>query len=381
MGATSFRRWLRSGSLIVVYLAVVLIGYLGWVGVRSWSLYDQIKPPRRGWSGSVTRADPELGFTPVPGARAAHVFPIGPDVPTRFDERGTRVPVDFVPGPARAPVILSLGCSFTYGDACLAEDAFTYRAARALGGTAVNGGVCGYGLAQMLLRAGRLVPEIDPDVLLVQYSPWLVDRARSQTAPVYFGLRPKPYFGRADGAPLGIVSPAFPPLSGLDVGRFRSGEARLTERLRFLGEFGLPLHLHEDYHRVGLRWRAWLGLLPEPARVSDRDAIVAHVYGALRELATAHGARLVVVRLEHRSDAPELPGFFEREGFAVVDGHAALLDWLARDEEPLPGASLEERYRRAFYHWRGTPPEIVDGHPNPHAHGLVAAAIVAALRG
>ena len=59
--------------------------------------------------------------------------------------------------------VLSLGDSITYGYGCRAEEAFGYLVARALGGTVLNAGQSGAGLAQMVLLARELIPAYRPD--------------------------------------------------------------------------------------------------------------------------------------------------------------------------------------------------------------------------
>jgi len=56
---------------------------------------------------------------------------------------------------------------------------------------------------------------------------------------------------------------------------------------------------------------------------------------------------------------------------ALVDPRPALL-------AALPSADRES-YLRAYAHWRGTPPRLVDEHPNARAHAIVAAQVLAAL--
>jgi len=56
----------------------------------------------------------------------------------------------------------------------------------------------------------------------------------------------------------------------------------------------------------------------------------------------------------------------------VVDTYPVLLG-------ELPAAS-KEAWTEAYGFWRGTPPVVVDKHPNARAHELIAGVIVSAVR-
>ena len=182
--------WLLSGALLLM----LILGYTTSLAIRSAKIHHRLSTPSRGWSRPAHRPDPDLGFAPIPGARSAHTFPIGPDIPMAYNKDGFRVPVGATSRNRPGPRILFLGCSYTYGDACLAEETFPHKVAQAVGGTELNAGRCSYGLAQMLLLAEDLIPKHRPDLLVVQYSPWLVNRAITPYAPAWLGTLPVPYF-------------------------------------------------------------------------------------------------------------------------------------------------------------------------------------------
>src|SRR5262249_53413213 len=141
-------------------------------------------------------ADPLLGYVPIPGATGIQLVPMSPGLPVRFDENGFRVPVAH-PKAAQegSPSVLALGCSFTYGDVCLAEEAYPYVLSRLTGCRSMNAGMKSYGLAQMLILARRLIPQYRPDYVVVQYSPWLAQRAQNFYAHgMNFITTPVPFF-------------------------------------------------------------------------------------------------------------------------------------------------------------------------------------------
>ncbi len=363
------RRWRRAAAYGAYLVVVSAAGaYALFTVQRAASIYETLKGPRRGFSGRLYRADPDLGWTSIPGARGEMVFPSRPPLPVRFDQDGFRVPAE---GPElverRRPLVLALGCSFTFGDACRAEEAYPHLLARALGGTEINAGLCGGSLAQMLIQARRLIPRYRPDYVVVQYSPWLLKRGSTGFGKSTFGLVTAPYFYWR-GAALEI----HPPLPGtavfgLPFHDFESDRRGAGEFASFLFRAGAPLLLHDDWlwlrHRVQLR----RGEVPAPADENPR--VLPLVYGELAGLCARHGARMVVARLSQpMENRPiRLPGL---EGVTLVDPQAEL-NALAGDAEA---------YDRKFRHWSAAE-GLVDPHPNAAAHQVIAASIARALSG
>jgi hypothetical protein len=360
-----------SALIVVVPLALI---WAGVITVRAAKLYDYVKSRQRGWAGNVHDADPRLGFAPVKGARGAHLFPTGEPIAMRFDAGGFRVPVESGDHRAR-PLGLALGCSFTYGDACRAEDTWPYLVEKGHGGTVVNAGVCGYGLAQMVLRAEELVPQLSPEFVLVQCSAWLVDRAMTTKAPSMFGDLPNPYFcGQGDA--LAIAPPVFlGKICELDerVAEFRDTPRGFGDQAAFLFQIVLPLSLHDDLRSFGARIRTLVGALPAPA--TDRLAVWRAGYGRIAAACTKQGARCLLVIIRTPPSAEELAALRAIPGVEIVDAEGAVRRELPEAER----GEGSEGYRRAFFHWRGEPPVLVDTHPNARAHALMAGEILRVL--
>ncbi len=177
------KKLLFASVVFTLFLAVLYGSTVTW---RSHKLYNLLKANRRGWKVQIHRPDSQLGFSTIPGVTSAELFPIGTEVPTKIDGNGFRIPLDEAPPPSgdAGPLVMALGCSFTFGAACPAEETFPFLVAERLQGRSINAGVCSYGLAQMLLYARKIIPQYEPDLVLVQYSPWLVDRALSCYAPL-----------------------------------------------------------------------------------------------------------------------------------------------------------------------------------------------------
>src|SRR6185503_21131713 len=81
--------------LILLLIPVIAISflYLCFTAYRSRSIYQYVKANQRGWRGKTYQPDAELGFAPIKNSQGAEVFPIGEDVPARFDNDGFRVPL------------------------------------------------------------------------------------------------------------------------------------------------------------------------------------------------------------------------------------------------------------------------------------------------
>lgn len=338
--------------------------------VSSAEYYERVKAGGHGWRGRIHSASAELGLVPTPGAIGAEVLPIGPDVPNRISLAGYRIPVDGPDATARRPLVLALGCSYTYGATVLAEETFAWRVAETLQGTCHNAGICGGGAAQMLLLARERVPRERPEWVLVQYSPWLLERGRSPYAPTYVGRIPVPHFvGTQQGVQL--VPPAFRTcVFELPFERYRDTARGTSDLIDFFWNAGLPACLHDDLGRS----RSALSAALEPSRRPASDPEVAHaVYPEIARLCRENGSRMVIAWI----DQQWLAG--EREVPSVL---AELDVPIARCSERLV-AELPERtrreYLRAYSLVRGDPPRSIDPHPNARAHALIAEEILAAM--
>lgn len=366
---TRKRKFLFYSAMLLLPVFVFVLGYATYTVYRSARLYYNIKTSQRGWTGVVHVADSKMGFIPIPHARGAETFPIGAPVAMRYDEDGFRAPLEPAPPLNPRPLVLALGCSFTYGAATHAKDTYPVLVGQSLEGTSKNAGVCSYGLSQMLLLAEQLVPIYRPDYLLVQYSSWLLNRARNPFAPSFFGKVPAPFF-YDEGTEFGLQSPVFLTRTmNLPFDRYRNKPPGVLDALSFFWNAALPLWIHDDWNMVRYGIRQTLGIVPPPTDASER--LIAYVYGAINEIAKAYGAQVIIVLLAGNAD----PVAFDEEllppDALVVNAQEALL-------RRLSDPSLEN-YRKEYSHWRGSPPENLDNHPNEAAHRGIADAIVSAI--
>ena len=361
-------------STVFVLIGATLfasIVYFGYVAYRTFSIYSHIKSNLYGgWNGAIHRTDDELGYAPIPNSLGDQLLPRGAAIPVRYDQDGFRVPKDYrQPSSGRRPVLLALGCSFTYGKSIPAEDAFAFKVGEELGATVRNAGVFGYGLAHMLIQAKKIAPEIKPDYLIVQYSPWLVERSVSPFAPTAFGKIPVPYF--FEQGTLMIQPPLFEAkIIQLPIEKYRNKKTGFFDFLSFLTHVGIPLFVHDDVNIGHYAIRRMISRTPDPAE--DHLAIVSHVYGEFSRIALANHSQLVIVALTRPDKTDELPVDLFPKNAIVVNGYAALLRKL--------DTVNEETYRRTYNHWAGDPPVLVDVHPNTHAHQIIADEIIYNLR-
>ena len=80
--------------------------------------------------------------------------------------------------------VLSLGCSFTFGDGVEAEDTFSFLFAESLKKQAYNYGVCSYSYASSLLQLEELhkkgvLKKLKPSIVILGAGDWLIERSLS----------------------------------------------------------------------------------------------------------------------------------------------------------------------------------------------------------
>src|SRR6218665_1689635 len=152
------KRALFSFLIVCICLMLFLLTYGLTIIVRGFGFYDEMMSSGRGNVGRVYDPDPVIGYVPSPGIYSSDLVPIGPAVALHHDDDGFRAPIWIRRSVSGGrPLILFLGDSFTYGRMVAAENTFAYKTALKLGGDSINGGVNGYGLAQMVLRAKQLI--------------------------------------------------------------------------------------------------------------------------------------------------------------------------------------------------------------------------------
>ena len=360
--------WVAMLSIPLVFLLLVELAAI--VARGTWSYY-QFEVKEHSWAGQAWRASPTLGYAHTPGFHGRQSLRPGLSQALIVDEHGFRTLAGGRPARRGGPRILSLGGSFTFGVGVEARETYTEIVARELGGTAYNAGVSGYGLSQMVVQSRQLMSDVEPDVVLAAYAPWLVKRASSYYSTTRFAAVPVPYIAGAQSTVV-IEPPAFRPIVfelGL-VDYFQRPVGALAF-LSYLSHVALPLYLHDDSARLLLRLKASLGRIPRP--LTDRTAIVRAAYGEIANRTEAAGARLYVLDLTsfYPPNTVDLDALGRVPGAEFVETRKAL--WSQID-----GTSSED-YLKVFAHWAGQPPVMVDLHPNARAHEILASQVLKAM--
>ncbi len=325
--------------------------------------------------GEPYQADAQLGFSFKPSNRVYRVSKKTGEKDTilRTDENSCRVAFDFKPSDySRRPLVMFLGCSFTYGHGIdNPENTFAHKSSTALGGYPVNFAVAGYGLSQMLMRTQTMVPRLKPDVVVVQYSPWLVDRATAYYIPNEPLKLTTSYF-TADNGSISFCKPAFETRQySSTMLKYRLTPASTTNYIAFLFEVAAPAFYHDVFARIGLTIKEWLHLTPKPAK--DKKAVEKYVYDQIYETCRQNGAKMAVLNLGNPVYTKDSHRLLSDKGDVIfVEADSVL--W-SRVSDSLS-------YDRAYCFWRsnGTDSVVSDRHPSYNAHSVIAETVVAALK-
>ena len=375
----AFRRTRLFNHAIVFYTSysfiILTVIYAFFFMARVDELYKAIKSPLRGWSEGVHQKDEVLGFKPMPNSTGFQLFSVGDNIPVRYDSNSFRVPIDYKNASTEKPLILFLGCSYTYGDACYAKESFPYLVSRELEMNYINAGVCSYGLTQMLIVANELIPKYKPNYVVVQYSPWLSDRAANPYALTYHARLPVPYITIEEDA-LVINPPGFlTRIYEVPLDKYKRSEANSLDRLGFYFEVGIPLLLLDDVNVAFFKASRVIGLAGQPNE-GNKEKLEKLVYSRFHELCRIVNAKLIVLNIgagdmDYTKESKHL--FDDDIGVYIAQGDSVL--WAALTEKN------ESEYSLKYEHWRnnGQGNVLVDDHPNAAAHELIAKSILLSI--
>jgi hypothetical protein len=292
--------------------------------------------------------DDTLGWVPSPGVHEHNAW-------------GTRV--EILPGTTRsngAPPppgrpVLAVGDSFTFGDEVDDADTWPAQLERALAVPVVNGGVFGYGLDQIALRAEALLAAGDASALVVNIVP--NDVLRCEYAYRYAW---KPWFTVEDGALVLEGVPVPPP----DQAPPAEPPPRRWLRWSFLADLLYRRLDPEDW------------LLPDSLRVHRRGVEVgALLIDRIAALAREREVPLLFVVTWYPRSSPEpAKPVVARARALGVD--VLVLEPLLRHLLGPGGARIPDLYK--VHAKPGQPLDV--GHMTPRGNAIVAAAIAERLR-
>ncbi len=301
--------------------------------------------------GNFLAFDPEIGVIARPSHHARRTEGATPNRPALSydiytDERGARVD-----GPAqqRSPgisQIVTVGCSFTWGQPIESHDTYASTVARELGASNENLALAGYATTQSLLMLRRN-RDLKPRLVIYGFIYAHLDRNVEACGPTYhpFCMGVSHVAWDADGKPY-----IAPPLS--------DGARRAYDHLMGAGWNPLAWLAHGlDVIRGRIEY-AWYR-----SRIPDRswgEKAFAYLLDEMRRDVADMGAELLVVYIPtgHEPAPPELGRHI---------GTTRLLDL----------TEVFERHRREG----GAPLYVVDdGHPNEVAHALIAREITRYVR-
>jgi len=378
LGITYKRLWnkniLTRKKSLAVWILIVIIFFIFinaslLVFAMTNKLYHYVKKPSSGWEGKLWQSDEKLGFRSVPNATGFETFPIGENVSIRFDKNGFRVPVSYDDTTEmKRPLFLFLGCSFTFGAACLAEESFPYLVSEETKGYSINAGLCGGGLAQMLLLSKDLIPLYKPDFVVVQYSPWLVQRATSMRVPSFWIANiPVPYVSRTKGGK-DIISPrAFNSKTfDVNIDKFKKTKKGIKDYTCFLFEIGIPLYLYNGYYTVITILKKTFGIIPKPNKgLKDVEQFV---YENIYEVCKQNNSKMIILNLgdiQYTQNSHKL--IFPDSNVIFAEADSLLLR----------GLNSPDDYNKEYKHWylNGKGSVLKDPHPNQKAHKIITEAI------
>jgi GDSL-like Lipase/Acylhydrolase family len=211
-------RWIRLALVLASTMVGFLIGELACRAFGSdvgrWHLQNFIVHPLLGegrWN--MMQSDAQLGYVPRPGYSGTAY--VGHPLLT-FDANGLRVndnPESGLQGRSLdRPPLLVVGDSFAMGQEVANHQSLPAHLESLLGRKVLNGGVSGYGLDQIVLRAETLVPALRPDTLIVSF---IADDIRRAEQSILWGID-KPYFDVVNGKLVLLNVPVPPPTMAME---------------------------------------------------------------------------------------------------------------------------------------------------------------------
>lgn len=271
---TSPAGWRANLLLVIISLLIGLV--IAEAAIRVWK-----GEPVFAWVdfsqtivGCASSFDPYAGWKPAPSRKGVN----REQRPVTILPNGLRSNGSIPPESGMR--ILAVGDSYTFGDQVGDHETWPAAMERRLAIPVLNGGVCGYGVDQTVLRSQELMPRFKPDVLIVSMIP--TDIWRTQASELY--SKRKPYFSLQNSIPMLRNTPLKPPETP-------SGIAGIVSRgMEYMNNYSLFIRsmpnvrnrlkmyqkrayteVHEDGLEVSCR------LLEQVRDMADRDGVVPYL--------------------------------------------------------------------------------------------------------
>jgi hypothetical protein len=193
---------LATGSILLAAVVVALVSRGGFTRRarhfhRQIVTYHKLLTSSR-WPAGSYQYDEHAGFKLTPaysGLMKDKSFYV------KTHRLGYRIPEFADNAQVESGGILSVGCSFTFGDRVEAEETFSYLAAGHFRVQSYNYGVCSYSYASVIgqleeLQSSGILEKLKPSILVLGAGDWLVERSLKPcypTAGLQFGF---PYIGK-----------------------------------------------------------------------------------------------------------------------------------------------------------------------------------------
>jgi hypothetical protein len=323
---------------------------------------------RAGVEGVEYQADEILGFKPVPNAKVFETYITGDRIPIAYDSNGFRIPLsgESKINESNKIGLLCLGCSFTFGAGCYAEETFPYIVSKETNLSYINAGISSYGLAHMLILAEKLIPNYKPDYVIVQYSPWLVSRSVNMFAPVNFFSLPVPYFAEKNNnivLELPVYNSYF---KYFDAHQIKSSYK--DSFLKFLFKEAVVFSFYEIWSYLKTQFLLITGQRLRPA--TNLIEVENYTYNKIRAIAEKNGVTLIVLNLGDIEYSRNSRHLFSDENVYFAEADSFLNEFLK--------TSHSKDYYMEFCHWKpsGRDSILIDYHPNSKAHRLIADSII-----
>ena len=300
------------------------------------------------WPIGALRCNDEIGWEMTPGFSGRR---LDGSYSFKLHDLGYRIPIDTDGSAFDTGGVLSIGCSFTWGDGVEAEEAFAYLTARGLGLSSYNFGVCGYSYASCVLQLRILekrgiLDRLRPSILILGAGKWLYHRSLSPHYPTTGFQFEYAYIGNRDGK----IEIRQPPR-----------QFRTRHLFEFLSQY-FPDH-DRDVPFTPERERLLQEIIPRADEVFERkqtfrdsfipeDKVYAFVVSNIRNITRRHHIDSVVLWMPRPGSGHDPPDAMSRvlsryRDTDFIDGRVVI-----EEEESSGGSFLPNRHPNRNMHRR-----------------------------